>query len=339
VTAALVPPPSLHPATAGGCGLLDISCHVDSAITGWFASLVGDAVNGLLTVIGKTALSTPQPAGMSSVQAFWQLSDGIADGSYVLLVLIGAVIIMGYETVQTSYSVKEIAPRMVTGFLAANLSLVLITQAVTMANGLSLAFTARGVNPQTAAKSLLGVLAGSATTGGVFLILLCLAGVILALVFAVVYVIRVMALVLLAGAAPVALALYALPQTAWAARWWCRALTACLSVQVAQALVLTAAARVFFSGGWLAWQDGGLTRVLITLCLLYILMRIPFWVARPVLSGFGSSPVRRAARFAVSAAILSRVAPVLRGGSSRRPAARRRRPAPRSQGHGQQDGD
>ena len=50
------------------------------------------------------------------------------------------------------------------------------------------------------------------------------------------------------------------------------------------------------------------------MCLLYILMRIPFWIARPVLSPFGRSPLRRAARFAVTAAVLSRVAPLLRPG-------------------------
>ncbi len=57
---------------------------------------------------------------------------------------------------------------------------------------------------------------------------------------------RMMAVVLLAAAAPLCLALYALPQTAWAARWWWRALTAALAIQVAQSLVLTAAVQVFF---------------------------------------------------------------------------------------------
>jgi hypothetical protein len=42
-------------------------------------------------------------------------------------------------------------------------------------------------------------------------------------------------------------------------------------------------------------------------------MRIPFWVARPVLTPFGRSPLRRAVRFAVTAAVFSRIAPLLRG--------------------------
>ena len=59
---------------------------------------------------------------------------------------------MSHETLQTSYSAKEIAPRLVLGFLAANLSMVVMSQAVGLANGLSAAFTAGGVNPQAAAR-------------------------------------------------------------------------------------------------------------------------------------------------------------------------------------------
>lgn len=308
--------PQPAPATGtGGCGFLDVSCYVTSAITGWFAGLVRSAVNPLLVLIGQSALSTPQPGGIAAVHTMWATSVAVADASYVLLVLLGGILVMSHETVQTSYSVKEIAPRIVLGFLGANLSMVVISRAITIANGLSAALAGHGADPASAAKSLLTTLGNSAATDqGVFLILLALAGVILALVLALVYVMRLMAIVLLAAAAPLCLALYALPQTAWAARWWWRALTAALSIQVAQGLVLTAAVQVFFSPGWLPWHPVSyLEQVLITLCLLYVLMRIPFWIARPVLSPFGHSPLRRVARFAFTAAVLSRVAPLLRG--------------------------
>ena len=322
VPAAPSPSPSPSPqpapaAPAGGCGFFDFTCHVTSAITGWFAGLVRSAVNPLLVLIGQSALSTPQPGAIPAVHTMWATSVAVADACYVLLVLLGGIVVMSHETVQTSYSVKEIAPRIVLGFIGANLSMVVISQAITIANGLSAALAGHGVDPASAAKSLLTTLGNSAADQGVFLILLALAGVILALVLAVVYVMRLMAVVLLAAAAPLCLALYALPQTAWAALWWWRALTAALSIQVAQGLVLTAAVQVFFSPGWLPWHPVSyLEQVLITLCLLYVLMRIPFWIARPVLSPFGHSPVRRAARFAFTAAVLSRIAPLLRGSAS-----------------------
>ena len=298
----------------GGCGLLDFGCDVSNAITSWFAGLVKSAVNPLLALIGRTALSTPQPDTVAAVRTLWSTGLGIADACYGLLVLVGGIIVMSHETLQTSYSAKEIAPRIVIGFVTANLSMVLMSKAIDLANGLSAAFTAGGVSPQGAATALMNTLGNSISSGGIFLILLALAGVVLALVLAAVYVIRLMAIVLLAAAAPLCLALYALPQTAWAARWWWRALTAALAIQVAQGLVMTAAVQVFFSPGWLPGDiSSTLGQTLITLCLLYILMRIPFWVARPVLTPFGRSPLRRAVRFAVTAAVFSRIAPLLRG--------------------------
>ena len=313
------------PATGGSssCGFLDVSCEIGNAITSWFAALARDALRPLLTLAGQTLLSSPQPGAIPAVHSMWATSLAIADSAYVLLVLIGGVIVMGHETLQTSYSAKEIAPRLVTGFLAANLSLVLISRATTIANALSAALAGDGVTPATATSALLGTLTAPLPGGGILLVLLALAGAVLALVLAVVYVLRLMALVLLTAAAPLALACYALPQTAWAARWWWRALTVCLAIQAAQALVLTAAVRVFSSAGWIplhGTRGGSVLPVLTAICLLYIMMRIPWWISRPVLSAFGPSPVRRTVKFAFYAAVLSRVSPLLRGAAgARRP--------------------
>jgi hypothetical protein len=110
------PSPSPVPAPAagtgtGGCGFLDVTCYVSSAITSWFASLVKSAVNPLLALIGQSALSTPQPGAIPAVRTIWATSVAVADACYVLLVLLGAIVVMSHETLQTSYSAKEIAPR------------------------------------------------------------------------------------------------------------------------------------------------------------------------------------------------------------------------------------
>ena len=183
-----------------------MSCEIGNAITSWFAALARDALRPLLTLAGQTLLSSPQAGAIPAVHAMWATSLAIADSAYVLLVLIGGVIVMGHETLQTSYSAKDIAPRLVTGFLAANLSLVLISRATTIANALSAALAGDGVTPATAASALLGTLTAPLPGGGIFLVLLALAGAVLALVLAVVYVLRLMALVLLTAAAPLALA-------------------------------------------------------------------------------------------------------------------------------------
>ena len=73
-TAAPTRAPVPHPASAarmGGCGFLDFTCHVTGAITSWFAGLVRSAVNPLLSLIGRTALSTPQLDAIPAVHTMW----------------------------------------------------------------------------------------------------------------------------------------------------------------------------------------------------------------------------------------------------------------------------
>ncbi len=139
---------------------------------------------------------------------------------------------------------------------------------------------------------------------------------------AVTYVLRLMAVILLTAVAPLALACYALPQTAWAARWWWRAMTAVLVIPAAQALVLTAAVKVFFTTAWVNTSISQyLLHMLLTICLLYILMRIPFWIARPALTPFGCSPRPARGPVRVHRRRALRVAPVLRGTAGRAAAA------------------
>lgn len=297
------------------CGFLDFTCQISQSITSWFASLVESAVNPVLGIIGNDLLSTPQPGSFPAVTGMWGTSLAIADAAYVLFVLAGGILLMGYETVQVSTSAKEIAPRLFLGLAAANLSLIFISRAVSLGNGLASALAGQGADPQSAGAALSNTIRNSISTGGIFIILLALVAVILALVLAVTYVLRLMAVILLTAVAPLALACYALPQTSWAARWWWRAMTALMVIPAAQALVLSAAVKVFFTTAWVNTSISQyLLHMLITICLLYILMRVPFWIAKPALTPFGHSPLRRAGRFAFTAAVLSRVAPLLRGG-------------------------
>jgi hypothetical protein len=306
--------PAAHPVLAA-CGFLDFTCQISQSITSWFASLVESAINPVLGIIGNDLLSTPQPGSFPAVTGMWGTSLSVADAAYVLFVLAGGILLMGYETVQVSTSAKEIAPRLFLGLAAANLSLIFISRAIDLGNGLASALAGQGADPQSAGAALSTTIRNSISTGGIFIILLALVAVILALVLAVTYVLRLMGLILLTAVAPLALACYALPQTAWAARWWWRAMTALMVIPAAQALVMSAAVKVFFTTAWVNTSISQyLLHMLITICLLYILMRIPFWISKPVLSPFGHSPIRRAGRFAFTAAVLSRIAPLLRGG-------------------------
>jgi hypothetical protein len=122
----------------------------------------------------------------------------------------------------------------------------------------------------------------------VWLTLLMVAVVVLALVLGASYVLRVAVLVALIVAGPLALAGHALPQTEALARWWWRGVTACLAIPVAQSLALVTALRVFFHADQdrvLGLGAARLVDLLVAICLLWLLARIPSWAVRLVLVG------------------------------------------------------
>src|SRR5215472_13643122 len=144
---------ALQPAQPG-CGFFDIACHVSSAITGWFKNLVTSAINPVFGLLGKSLLATPQLDQTGEVQSLWTGSLVVANACVVLLVVAGGLTLMGYQSVQTSYTVKDIAPRMIAGVVLANVSLLLAGKAIGFANGLSSALLSPGVNPSQAARTL-----------------------------------------------------------------------------------------------------------------------------------------------------------------------------------------
>jgi hypothetical protein len=318
-------------AAAPACGVLDLSCHVAGAVDSWFTSLVTSAVSPLFALIGRTLLTTPQAGQFATIHSLWTGSLAVADAGYVLLVLAGGIIVMGHQSVQTSWAVKDIAPRLVVGFLAANLSLPLASRAIALADGLSAAIAGQGLDPAQAGAMLRSLTLRVLSSGGMFFVLLALFAVALVLVLAVVFVARLMLTVLLIAVAPLALACHALPQTEGIARWWWRAFAGLLLIQSAQALVLVAAARVFLTEQWvsLTAPPGSVSGfdAIQLLCVLYILARIPFWIGRRTMTAGGSrrGPLSSAARFAFAAVVLRRVGPVLSGRASAPP---RRPPAP-----------
>lgn len=273
---------------SAGTGIFDIAGHIRDAINGWFRDLVTSALDPVLTLLGNTLLSTPDVTG-GQVPDLWLISAGIANTVFVLFVLAGGAVVMGHETLQTRYAAKQIAPRLVVGMIAANLSLAVVDAAVGFANALSAALLGQGVDAGSATGVLRTLVLAPLAGGGSFLVLMGLVVAVLALLLVATYLIRVAVLVVLVVAGPLALACHALPHTEGAAQLWWRALAGALVTQVGQSLVLITAVRVFFAAGGTASlglsASGALVNVLLACCLLYVLVKIPSWVARAVFGG------------------------------------------------------
>ena len=269
-------------------GLFDVPGRIRTAIDDWFQGLVASAVNPALDLLGRTLLATPRLATGSRARELWLVSLGLADGAYVLLVTIGGVVLLAHESLQVQYSVKEIAPRLVVGAVAANLSFLLARQGIELANAASAALAGQQVDPASVTATIRTLALAPLQPGSLFTTLLIGALVVLTVVLAGTCLVRAMLVVFLVVAAPLMLAAHALPQTEGLARLWWRAMTACLGIQIAQALALVMAVRVFFEADRqdvLPLGGGHLVDVMVACCLLWLLIRIPAWAARAVVDG------------------------------------------------------
>jgi hypothetical protein len=283
--------------TGGGgqadCGVFSIDGCVTNAIDGFFRGIVTDALNPLLDLLSHTLLTTPTPDSLPRIGELWNNSWQILLASYALLVLIAGILVMAYETVQTRHSIKEIAPRIVIGFLAGALSLWVATRGIEIANGVAQAVMGGGVDASTASDTLKNLVQGS-LNGGIFILFigLAVAGMLIALL--VTYIVRVALTIILIAGAPLALMFHALPQTEGIAKWWWKAYGGVLAIQVGQSLALITAMKVFLApGGFTPFgpTGNGLVNLLVALALLYILFKIPFWILGSIRGGGGRSVV------------------------------------------------
>ncbi len=275
--------------TQSSPGLFDITGHIEAAIDDWFRSLVTDALDPVLTLLGHTLLATPNVTAQSRVGQLWRMAEGIADAFLVLFVLAGGAIVMGHETFQTRTALRDILPRIVVAAVAVNASLGLAGLAISTADSLSAALLGQGVDAANAAVVLRQLVLGSLASGGIFVVLLGGVVAVLAVVLLATYVVRLALVILLVVAAPICLVCHALPQTEGLAKLWWRAFSGTLAVQVAQSLVLITALRVFLASGGPTnlgiASVGGVVDLLVSACLCWVLVKIPGWVSRVVFSG------------------------------------------------------
>jgi hypothetical protein len=206
-------PGRVAPAPLPQPGLFDWAGRVREAINGWFRDLVARAITPALDLAARSVLATPDLADPDGrVRELWGLSVGLANGCYVLLVTAGGMLLMTNETLQARYTLKEAAPRLVVGMVASNASLLLVGWGIQAANALSAALLGPGVDPAQARAAFKQVLSFPLDDADVLLLFAAFVVVVLAVVLAASYVIRVAVLVALAVAGPLALACHALPQ-------------------------------------------------------------------------------------------------------------------------------
>ncbi|NRQ37685.1 hypothetical protein HII36_38530 [Nonomuraea sp. NN258] len=203
-------PPGLFPPPEPGIDF-GIGGFIADQINTWFANLAARAITPLLDALAVSLLATPDVADHPRIQDLWRAMSVLANGGFGLLVLLAGLLVMGHETIQTRYALKEIAPRLVVAFLGANSSFFLTTQAIALANALSRAVLGARFDAERAANAIrrLIILPDGAE---IFLVLLTLVAIVLLVLLLITFIVRASLTSLLVIASPLALACLALPQ-------------------------------------------------------------------------------------------------------------------------------
>ncbi|MBB4738331.1 hypothetical protein BJY16_001790 [Actinoplanes octamycinicus] len=258
----------------------------------WFADLLVDSLNALIKVITDILLITPDVTTLPQVQALTGRAVWIVDTCFALVFLAAGTLTMvagGDE--RSRYTVKDLLPRCVVGFVASHLSQLVAGKMIELANALTAALTAQDLDQAGAIKAMREHIMISAETGG-GLFVVCLA-IILFLMAATCCssVVRFIAAMALVAGGPIALACHALPQTDPIARLWWRSLAGVLAVPVLQGTVLYAAQWMLLDPdamlpkmGMLI-EPGSILNLFIVMVLLWMCVRIPSLVRRFAMEG------------------------------------------------------
>ncbi|MEV4808033.1 hypothetical protein AB0K18_49305 [Nonomuraea sp. NPDC049421] len=292
------PTPSAAPSSSPAepeldCGFIDVACKTRLAMDEWFTHLVESATKPVFESLGSTVLATPEldSPEMARAKQLWELSRTIANTCFVLLVTVAGVMLMVGQALPGGTSARELLPRLVWAFLAANLSLIAIKYAITLANGLSQAFLVDGaerIDPKLVFDAIKKAVLAGIVLKGVFFAFVALVVIVLAVGVLFTYIVRIALTMVVIVAAPLALVLHALPVTEGIARLWWRAFAGLLAIQMCQSLVLVTALQLLFSANpadddsfWIP-STADMTDLLMAICLLFVLLKIPGWVARTI---------------------------------------------------------
>ncbi|MBB6000066.1 type IV secretion system protein [Streptomonospora salina] len=302
------------PAELADCGALEVSCHVSN----WFYDLVTGALEPLMGWLGARAFHTPAPGG--GVVSLWEQMLQTTTVLYLLAVLAGGVAVMSHESLQQRYSAREILPRLVIGFVAAHASLWISREMIAGSNGIAAGVAAMGIDAGRAATRFQKRLDTLLVDATVFIVLMLVVVIVLLVVWCVMEAVRIAMTITLVVAAPLLLAFHALPYTQRLAALWWRSMAGVLAMPVAQSLAFSTLMRVAFQGETHVIDESSedwLVSVSLLLTVLYIQLRVPFWIMRLVWqNNVGSSPLAAAVRTAVMALVFRRVLPSLGRGSS-----------------------
>jgi len=258
----------------------------------WFAQTVLGALNALWDLLSSRIFVSPDVTELPQVTTFAGTSLGIVNVSYVLAFLWMAILVLGRDTIQSTYGPGELIPRLIIGLIGANFAIPLCSALIQLANAVTAALTSQDITSPDSMQHLRDTTTtalsdkDAANPASFLMLVIGLLIAVLVAILVVQWIIRLGVLVIAAGIAPIALALHGTPQTEGAAKLWWRTVLGTLGTVVMQAVALHTTLTIFLDPGANlrvlgppsdTGDDPGaaVMNLLIVVCLLWTVVKIP----------------------------------------------------------------
>jgi hypothetical protein len=210
-------------------------------VIAWLAERVVAMLEGLMAFLRATVFTSPDVTVFPQVQLLASRASLVVSAGFGLAIVTAGAVAMTHGTFQVRYQAKDLLPRLVFGFVASNLGILLCGLLIELANAVTaVMIDEAAVGPETIEFVQVRIVAAMGdSTSGVLAVVIGLIIVVLFYLLLATWFFRIAILIILAGVAPVALACYSLPQTQPAAQLWWRTLLACLATPVLQAITFS----------------------------------------------------------------------------------------------------
>ncbi|MEV0430599.1 hypothetical protein [Micromonospora sp. NPDC050495] len=262
-------------------------------ILDWLSATILATLDALFAVISSALLITPDVTGLPQVQALTGRSVLVVDAVFVLAFVAAGVLTMTAGGSETSrYTIKDLVPRLIVGFVAAHFSQLWCGMLVDLANALTGALSTPDGDSDGALRAIRAHIGAGQDKSAVLLFVVCV-GIIAVLLAGTAFsvIVRFAVVIVLTAVAPLALACHALPQTDPVAQLWWRSYSGVLAVPVVQGFTL-------YAGQWmltdpqhllpvlgLPAEPGGAINLFVVMVMLWTTLRVPSLMRRFVSTG------------------------------------------------------
>ncbi|GLY20048.1 hypothetical protein Kisp01_70620 [Kineosporia sp. NBRC 101677] len=254
----------------------------------YFVGPVLDPVPRLLILVQTLVLRVPEVTAQQPVIVLAGRSLDVVQVGYVVVIMVAGVVLMARGGVQSDYTAKSLIERAVLGFVASHLAVWVVQQITRAANALIATLapdSEAALERLDASKGMLEQIA-KAPESILLLLVIQVVIVILLVSLLITWLSRFIRLALLTGLAPLALACHGLPWLDGVARAWWQSLGVVVVTVVAQAGALQFGLEMLLDPGSDLSGVGSfdhsdvLTNMLMILCLLIVVMRMPSIIGR-----------------------------------------------------------